>query len=467
LGLALETRNLEGIKNSLIKGKDWLRDNSENLESPRHLSLAIIGLIAGGDPNKAHHIQRLVTKLRAKQTKERNSKYGSWSGEVFDTANALLAINKARIDTRAAREVDYLDNGLGFLKKNFDPNSKNWLDFLPETIVSCRTILELRDDLQYDNLKNALDWLSTRRCEINNSFVSTKYTAQIVSLLNLANTELATDEFNESIKYGVDHIRSSAGKKSWSTDPGSVSQTMNAIMQSEYLAKVKDPLVITSIEDLIQKQNDNGSWDDSIDRTANCVIAMAEMLGYKIINELKIRYWATCSPIPAAFDWEYVANNMDNPNEGRAEGKLIKNRIVGAPQVLVKFPNNISLDTLNAMVTEKLNAVSEAADDVRKRGPRGQQNADEPHDPRNNVLETLHQVGDSLYTLLLQHGINEKKYEEELSKNKVDHITIEAEGPMAAIPWELIWDRNDFCCLKYSIGRSMGEIPSENIDNHN
>jgi len=457
VGLALKTENFQEIRFSLVKAMDWLRENSENLESPRHLSLAITGLIVGGDPHKAHHIQRLVSKLRNKQNTENNFKNGSWSGEVYDTAYSLIAVNKAKLHTEKARQIDYLEKGLIFLEQNYDQKLKNWSDYLPETIACCKAILELRDNNQWDNLKNSLQWLSTRKCSNDNSFVSTKYTAEIVSLLRLAATEMATDDFDDSIEFGINHIRDASHSDSWSKDPWALSKAILAILQVDKLAKIKDELVTESIGDLMGQQSANGSWDDSIGKTVSCIMVMAEMLGYKVINELKIHYWANCKPTPVAFNWDYTPQTLENPKEGRALGQIIKSQNIGAPQTLVRFPNNISLETVDDMVNDRLRAVSTAADNVRKRGPRNPQIAGANPYSKNYVLDTLRKVGDSLYTLMLLHGENGKKYEVELSKNKVDHITISAEGALSTIPWELIWDGHDFCCMKYSVGRSMGQ----------
>ena len=457
MGLSLKTDNFEEIRTSLISGMNWLRKNSETLESPRHLSLAITGLVVGGDPHKAHHIQRLVSKLRMKQIKERNSKNGSWSGEIYDTAISLLAINKAKLHTEPARKIDYLERGLNFLEKNYEQNSKNWSDYLPETITSCKAILELRDQDQWENLKNSLQWLCSRQCSDDKSFVSTKYTAEIVSLLRLAETEMATDEFDESIEYGIKHIRLAAESDSWSSNPWTLSKIVLAILQVEKLAKIKDSLVKESIGKLLAQQFTNGSWNDSVVTTASCIITLAEMLGYKIINELKIHYWATCRPTSAAFNWEILPSEGNNEEVLHAEGKIIKSQNEGAPIILESFPTEIRRVTVQNMINDKLSAVSNAANDARKRKIRGTQNELTPqNNNKNYVLDTLHRVGDSLYTQLLQRGLHEKKYEVELSKNKVDHITLLANGELSSIPWELIWDGDQFCCLKYSVGRSMG-----------
>lgn len=148
VGVTLKTDGWDEVNFGLNSAMEWLRENSDNFESSRLISLAIRGLIAGGDPPKAHHIQRLVTKLRNKQYNTDDFMMGSWSGEVTTTANALIALHKASLTSQPdPRKVDYLDRGLNFLEKCYDKKLGNWFDMLPETIASCQSILEL-DDLE-------------------------------------------------------------------------------------------------------------------------------------------------------------------------------------------------------------------------------------------------------------------------------------------------------------------------------
>lgn len=86
MGLSLKIDNRDEINSHLSMALEWFREHSDNFDSPRRISLAIIGLVSGDDPPKSHHIQRLVTKLRNIQNKTNNSKNRSWSEEILDTA---------------------------------------------------------------------------------------------------------------------------------------------------------------------------------------------------------------------------------------------------------------------------------------------------------------------------------------------------------------------------------------------
>lgn len=269
----------------------------------------------------------------------------------------------------------------------------------------------------------------------------------------MAESRLSTEKYRRSIDNGIKHLIDSESSDGWSENSLVISESLLAIMKYDNMAKVKTPMVNRKIFQLLGSQSREHTWDDSVKKTVSCILVYAESLGYKQIKSNKINYWKNFRPTSAHFSWDQYPQPTDQ--EILVIGKMTKIQQDLSPTTLEEFKAELSWDPFNDTVNNKLHEASNAADEVRKRSVSIPTISDSGNLGNNYVIKTLEDVGKDLYTQLLQHGEHNRRYEKELAHNKVDHITITPDNQMAVIPWELIYDGNDFCCLKYSVGRLL------------
>jgi len=453
--IELESITQQNEKKSLDAGMRWLRDEAETLTDPRQISKSILALIVGGDPKYAHHIQRFAKTLRLSQNTDESSPYfGSWGGNFQDTASALLSLKTAAFDDSNLLNVPYMKRGLKFLKEGRDTFLGNWHADISETLACSKLILEVNDIEQLSFVTSALSWVTSLQNE-DGGIINTNYTSQTVLVLLTAHNLEEWNQFVQKIDIGVQYLMKNA-RNSFSNDLQLVSQTILAIMEGKPQARLKDETIQKGIDFLLGKQNENGSWNNDIYKTTNCILAISKKLGPKVILDRFENYWLYSKPVPASFNW--TSESILKDDEISVKGKLLKAiREGGAPITVGEFPSEqVYFKNVLEDIHDKLDLASRAKLNWSRQ--RGKQDVDETQ-LQQNILTHISNMGTDLHIQFFGQGDKKNQLEKKLSDNQIDHIVIESPPPLDVIPWELFYDGEDFYCLKYSLGRRISSDP--------
>lgn len=452
----------ENLNRSLDDGAKWIRENIEQAKDVRKLALAIIALTDSGDEKFSHHIQRLSTVIKNKQDSKKGFyREGSWNGELWDTAHAIMAINRVSMDQRAAILDEKVTNGLKSIKKQWNEKTRNWWDYIPETIACSKAILEIHDEEQYEHVGKSLDWLIERKCD-DGSFVSTKYTAQIISLVSLARTEMNYGNYAEEIDLAIKFVRDKINEEGFldTSDPWVIAQIITALV--DIGISRSDPDIAKCCHYLLrlQEESGNGSWENSITRTTNCLIAISKVLGPLKIGKRKEQYWKQVQPSAGRLLWSWKEPKEGQRGPGKAIVDTIKDNEI---QDVVKIEQKQFDISLVDSVTTKLDKISELSTNTRAKRGNKQEVIVKEEDVEYvdvEVKKTLEEAGFLLYSNLLTILKKDESFEGKLAEQKVGHLSIQTEGSekLNSIPWELIHDEDNFACLKYALGRKFKKI---------
>ena len=458
----------KALQESLDRAGHWLRKIIEPVDDVRKLSAALIALTDSGDEKFAHNIQRIATKIKNKQDTKNGFHQGSWNGELWDTSHAIIAIHRVMMDPQYSEGTDAVSNGLKYIKNQWErTNLKNWSDYIPETIACCKAIIEVRDEKQYDSVKEAMTWLVGRKCS-DGSFGSIKYTAQIISLLSSAREELNYDENNDYIQSGVEFLRKKLNDSDLKIydEPWIISQILSGLIDAG--VDRNDPDVEQCCIHLLDFQDDvdiSGSWFQSITRTTNCMTSLAKVLGTTKIQKRRERYWTLVKPNPGRLTWSWnpVHNEESDELVGIGTGVLEAADENMDIQNLKDFHQDQFNISLISDVKKKFDVVSEISTrSMRKKRGNKQELIQNEVSPDENistekVIVNMKDAGHQLYNSILTLRNEPETFEGIMAKKRIGHLSVLTKGStqLNAIPWELIYDKDNFVCLKYAIGRNI------------
>lgn len=460
------------LHESLDKSGKWMRHTIEQVSDVRQLSTTLIALTDSGDERFGHHIQRIATKLKNSQDHKKGRRHGSWNGELWDTALAIIALHRASMTPLTSNKSTSVKIGLEYIKKQWEEtNLNNWWDYIPETIVSCKAIIEVQDKEQFEYVEQAIKWLIDRKCE-DGSFASTKYTAQIISLLSYARDELHIDDNDEHIESGIEFLRVKINDQNIRifNDPWLTSQIISALIDAG--VEKNDPDIEKCCNALLKIQEEEseqvGSWFGSISRTANCMIAVSKVLGPLKLQKRKEDYWTRVKPRPGRLTWSWKAEG--NSRDRKIGHGLTKIDVMSNEDIIsiASIPQDQFDISLVEEVKKKLEKVSEISTNTsrKKRGSRQTTVQDTGNLENEKLSQEMKKAGKLLYDSILTMIGTKDTFEGKMAENKIGHLKISTEGDnrLNSIPWELIYVNGTFSCLNYALGRTIQSIPRSDDD---
>lgn len=452
--------DVKGARKAFVRIAQQTRLAIEAADIPdRDRAMGLWCLMDAGEHPLAPHVQRTVRRICQAQAKRNATYKGSWgNGEHWDTAFCVTALYKAT-ERFGGAEAE-IQAGLDFLWNHREKIRANWDDEVWGTWCACYAFLTTRESSHPVELKAALDWLATRRCD-DGSFVSATYTAMIAIVLTeaCAKLEIASNLWLEAAetarKWLVKEAYLNREKygRIWSHDSWQVGLCLWALcmVPNKEIAQVVKWGVEQLVDDLSSAYQDDASsanlWLQPI---GFGLIALTKALNLQIVEHESLteppNRWARLK-------WESTQRNLL-----RLHFDIMrKSHLVPAGD-----PTDISFDenTIRPAINGILQKTLRAAMGYRRgsvsspiAGCLSEVNADID----TELVRLGKKLGRFLSTDLLRR-CNKRLFEE-----KVNFVAVDVPPAYGNLPWELLHDGEDFWCLKYAIGRSITERSTRQV----
>jgi len=385
---------------------------------------------------------------------------GSWEDDLWTTAVTIKALIQGtrKLHDLKINNRNVLEKAFTWIEMQCEDEWKQQLesaDFGPAFPAQAMSAF-LRYDLtkkQMRYIKQIIEYLLKEQ-EIDGSWYDDlRHTSQVV--ISLLEAGLPTD--HDAISHAYAWIKSKQLKDgSWR---GEIPQTANAILGGIYIAMdCKPKFLDAGVRWLLSKQLNDGSWVKDVRFTAWSLYSLSiidripDLFEGIKRPELKIPKINRIYSIDASkdkIDTLSVFAIADNRYAYLLESSQYKKNLEFISNLDNRIKDNLTkkLDRVSAIA---LTLYSQCRGEKRVRGV-SDNNIIKDITPRHiELVEDLKKNCLFLYRYMLP-----PKTQKILSQSKPSHLLLELDKSLMGIPWELLYDKDNFLCLKHAIGRTF------------
>ncbi|HKO44472.1 MAG TPA: CHAT domain-containing protein [Pyrinomonadaceae bacterium] len=409
------------IIRSVQRGVRWLKEHSEvmpgALEDPRDIGITISALVAAERNPHSHVVQRLVSDLL-----KRRNKNGSWNDEVYDTFFAVRALS----DVGFSSNDQMLSEAFRFLQATQDPIDGTWYEEPYDTLLALDLIARLAPDQLEIFTDRPVRWIESLQKD-DGSIIGARHTGMVASLFCLTNKARLTNN-KRVVDRAIEYLRRELQEKPiWTAAAWSNYYPLQALLDSGY--DLDDPLVIKAVDWFLAAQDVEGKWlqVSRVHDTAMSVLVLSSLLTAPLVDLTNPR-----TGVLYVFSENGTLRvTFQRPGAGAmAAGYQIKI----SPQARADLSNNKQF--IDAALGQ-LRDIRETASSHRSV-------------PQLSIQSELEKTGRLAYGRLLPGSI-----QVQIKDSRADHLRLDMDEKLIALPWELLHDGSQFLCLRYALGRRL------------
>jgi hypothetical protein len=320
---------------------------------------------------------------------------------------------KALAATQHAGSDAAVQRAIGFLSSTRDVRQGNWYGEPFETMLVLDTVADVAPRLLAEWSPPAVNWLLSLQ-RGNGVVVAAHYTAMFASLLfRLA---IHRGAAQKAVRWLQRDLRE---KDAWTSAAWSNAYCLGALLDAGEDAA--SPSLGKAIEWFLTHQSDSGAWEQvaRLDDTAMAVLVMSRLLTAPLVH--------------------LAAPKVGVVRVNRENGTIRFAFEVDGETPIVQSERFKIADDARSEITAQQTYLVALGGELRGSGL-----------PTQDVLAKLMQIG-----RYAQGHLVPPKTRAVLLDAGVDHLRMDIDERLIDLPWELLYDGEDFACLRYAVGRRL------------